>query len=118
MLNTAVRLGRFSDRKAIICISAATPMASSVAPGAVETESKWAENSTPLSNHKFNYIDIFFYEKGAETLTFAYVVGAINLDENVHALEVHGSRRNIQERSIRFDIILNVNEIMPILYLL
>ena len=52
MLNTAVRRGRFLDRKSIICMSATTLMPSSVAPGAVETESKWAENSTASSIYK------------------------------------------------------------------
>jgi hypothetical protein len=48
-LNTAVRRGRFLDRNSSIWTSATTLMPSSVAPGAVETESKWAEKSTASS---------------------------------------------------------------------
>jgi hypothetical protein len=60
ILKTAVRLGRFWLRKLTSCMSATTLMPSSVAPGAVETESKWAENGTPSPFHEPDITTIFW----------------------------------------------------------
>jgi hypothetical protein len=88
MLNTAVRRGRSWDKNSTICISATTLMPSSVAPGAVETESKWAENSTASSIQKLDSkphrdLDI------DEALTFSDVVYAVDFYENVVSFEVY-----------------------------
>ena len=50
MLNTTVLFGRCSEKYVTNWINVATPIPSSVAPGAVETESKCAENKTPFDS--------------------------------------------------------------------
>jgi len=92
-------------------------MPSSVAPGAVETESKWAENSTASSIRRAQLENVIL---SCITLTFGPIVSAVNFHENICSLEIHNScvvyDHGIHECRVRVDIILDVDKIVSSCY--
>ena len=87
-------------------------MPSSVAPGAVETESKWAENSTASSIYKLGKKPHFDID---EALTFSQVIYAVDFYEDVVSFEVYSSCAT-QVCRIRLDIIFNVDKVDILCY--
>ena len=68
-----------------------TLMPSSVAPGAVETESKWAENRTASSTSIYKLDSENPNFDIDEALTFSHVVYAVDFYENIASFEVYSS---------------------------